>query len=376
MKICHVTSAHNSSDVRIFEKECTSLAKLPENVVYLISPGSSYIKNNVKIIGIGEKPNSRLKRISKFSKIAYEKAMEIDADVYHLHDPELLPYAKKIKARGKKVIFDSHENYYEQILKKKYIPKLLRRFVALIYRVMENHACNYLDAAIFPCKIRGKHIFEGRVKNCEFIDNVPLLSESKTSSLINEKKENAVCCVGSLTEDRGIRFLIDACYIADVKLILGGNFYPKTFEKEMQEKKEYKIVDYRGFCVRDEVISIYNQSKIGISTILSIGQYPMVHNLPTKVYECMMMGMPCIISDFEYSKKMIEKYKFGIAVNPTNPEEIAGAIKYLIDNPNTANQMGQNGKKAIEENFNWSIEEKKLYRLYFRLNELENDMCS
>ena len=53
MKICHVTSAHNSSDVRIFEKECTSLAKLPENVVYLISPGSSYIKNNVKIIGIG-----------------------------------------------------------------------------------------------------------------------------------------------------------------------------------------------------------------------------------------------------------------------------------------------------------------------------------
>ena len=171
---------------------------------------------------------------------------------------------------------------------------------------MENHACNYLDAAIFPCKIRGKHIFEGRVKNCEFIDNVPLLSESKTSSLINEKKENAVCCVGSLTEDRGIRFLIDACYIADVKLILGGNFYPKTFEKEMQEKKEYKIVDYRGFCLRDEVISIYNQSKIGISTILSIGQYPMVHNLPTKVYECMMMGMPCIISDFEYSKKMIE----------------------------------------------------------------------
>ena len=37
IKVCHMTSAHKSSDVRIFEKECVSLAKKEEYEVYLLS---------------------------------------------------------------------------------------------------------------------------------------------------------------------------------------------------------------------------------------------------------------------------------------------------------------------------------------------------
>ena len=52
------------------------------------------------------------------AKDIYKKALEIDADIYHFHDPELLPYGLKLKKKGKSVIFDSHENYSEQIKEK------------------------------------------------------------------------------------------------------------------------------------------------------------------------------------------------------------------------------------------------------------------
>ena len=46
------------------------------------------------------------------------------------------------------------------------------------------------------------------------------------------------------------------------------------------------------------------------------------------------------------------------------PTELANAIKYIISHPKEAELMGQNGKKAVIEKYNWSIEEQKLLKLY------------
>mgnify|MGYP006954327009 CR=1 FL=1 len=79
---------------------------------------------------MGEKPVGTLNRLtSPFAKHAYEAALALDCELYHLHDPELLPYALKLKRHGKTVIFDSHEFYSLLIQEKGYIPGLahLRR---------------------------------------------------------------------------------------------------------------------------------------------------------------------------------------------------------------------------------------------------------
>ena len=366
MKICHVTSAHDSNDVRILNKECVSLAKKENNDVYLIARGGSYEYKGVQVIGVGEIPAGRIKRILKGTKIVFEKAMSLDADIYHLHDPELLLYAKKFAQNGKKVIFDSHELYYMQILEKNYLPKFVRKFIADLYYFIECRACHYLSGAVFPCEIKGTHPFADRVKNCVYLDNVPLIDEgmSNENFEMNSSIEPTVCCIGSLTRERGIQQLIQACYKANVKLVLGGDFSPTEFEEEMKNSKEFETVDYKGFCSRKQVMEIYRQSTIGASTILPIGQYPIAGNLPTKVYEFMMHGLPFIISDFPYNKKMIKEWQCGIFVNPYDVGEIAEAICYLINNPDVAKIMGEKGRVAIEEKFNWTIEEKELYNLY------------
>ncbi|MFR8039693.1 MAG: glycosyltransferase [Anaerovoracaceae bacterium] len=371
-KVCHVTSAHNTDDIRILKKECVSLAKNTSYDVYLVGKGESWEYKGVNIIGVGDTPVSRIKRIAGFAKKVIDKAIQIDADIYHLHDPELLMYVKKLSKFGKKVVFDSHEYYYEQILEKKYIPKFARKIIAGIYSIIENAACKYLDAAIFPCPVNGKHIFEGRVSKCVFINNLPMLEEFDSNCYGKNKKKSdqfKVCCIGSLTKERGIENLIDACYRSNVELILGGEFSPDDFKLEVQKKREYSIVDYRGYCSREEVMKIYQIADIGASTILSVGQYDKLSNLPTKVYEYMMASMPFIISNFDYNKHIIDKYHCGLLVDPNDVNSISNAIDYLITNYDEAIKMGENGRKAVEQEFNWENEERKLYSLYKEIIE-------
>ena len=371
IKICHLTTAHSRYDDRIFIKECTSLANAGYDVTLLVADGKQdEIKNGVKIISVSDIRKSRFQRIIKSSNVMYKKALIVDADIYHLHDPELLPLARKMKKAGKKVIFDSHENYPAQIKVKGYIPYILRSVISGIYKTYETETAKMIDAVITPCTFfDGVDIFEGRCQKTEIISNAPLLSEfyDKYQEEKNENKAPSVCHVGGLTYSRGITHLIKAAYKANVKLILGGKFSPASYETEVKQMPEYSSVDYRGHLTRDQVLKLYKESTIGAATILNIGQYNTGDNFATKVYEYMSMGLPVIITKYPYAEKMIQKYDFGISVNPDNVDEIAQAIRYLIYNPNKAKEMGENGRRAVLEEFNWDIEVKKLFNLYLNI---------
>lgn len=362
-----MTSAHNNNDVRIFHKECVSLAAAGYDV-YLVASGDDSTKNGVHIVGIGEMPQSRLKRMILNSKRVYKKALENDADIYHFHDPELLPYGLKLKKLGKKVIFDSHEDYSAQILEKKYIPKLFRRIIAALYKTYESYVIKRLDAVIIPCTFNGKNIFENIAKKTVYLDNLPIINDLDYRS---QEKEltRTICYAGGLTHDRGITNLIKAAHEADVRLILAGNFSPPEYGDEIQKTTEFKNVDYKGYLDRDGIRAVYKEAAIGMCTILNVGQYNMGDNFATKVYEYMSMGLPVILTDSSFARKVLKKYEFGICVQPDNSEDIASAIHYLMDNPAIARQMGENGRKAVLEIFNWEIEKVKLLRLYFELKK-------
>jgi hypothetical protein len=111
IKVCHLTSVHPIDDVRIFHKECISLAKNGYDVTLIACGEREYeeIKNGVKCISLYVPVKNRLERMIKRPKAIYKKALEIDTYIYHFHDPELLPLGKKLKRKGKKVIYDAHK---------------------------------------------------------------------------------------------------------------------------------------------------------------------------------------------------------------------------------------------------------------------------
>ncbi|MGI5850466.1 MAG: glycosyltransferase family 4 protein [Christensenellales bacterium] len=370
MKVCHMTSAHNNNDVRIFHKECVSLAEAGYEV-YLVASGDDSTKKGVNIVGIGEMPESRLKRMILNSKSVYNKALEINADIYHFHDPELLPYGLKLKKLGKKVIFDSHEDYSAQILEKKYIPKLFRRIIAALYKTYESYVVKRLDAVIIPCTFNGKNIFENIAKKTVYIDNLPITTDLDYN---NQEKEliRTICYAGGLTYARGITHLIKAAHEADVRLILAGNFSPPEYGDEIQKTTEFKNVDYKGYLDRDGIRAVYKEAAIGMCTILNIGQYNTGDNFATKVYEYMSMGLPVIISKSAYAEKALKEYEFGICVEPDDIRAIANAINYLLENTEIIKKMGREGRRAVLEKFNWEVEEKKLILLYEELSDISS----
>ena len=370
VKVCHVTSVHQRYDTRIFHKECTSLAKAGYDVTLLVADNKApEVRNGVKIISADLKPASRLDRILHSSRVMFKHAMQINAEIYHLHDPELLPVAKKLKQNSKKVIFDSHENYPAQIACKRYLPVALRQTAASVYKLYETSALRCCDAVVVPCTFYGGvNIFEGRCKKTVYISNTPKLEELYDKYKPADRTWNkAICHVGGLTYERGITHLIKAAYKADVKLILAGKFSPNGYHEEVQKMPEYQCVDYRGFVDRDGLMEIFNESSIGMATILNIGQYNTFDNLYTKVYEYMSVGLPVIVSKYAYAEEAVSKYKFGLSVKPDDINAIEEAIRYIIDSPSVAKEIGNAGRLAVKTEFNWTVEEEKLLHLYMAI---------
>jgi glycosyltransferase involved in cell wall biosynthesis len=366
IKVAHLSSAHPDLDVRIFHKECVSLANafISENKkleVHLVLSGvEERIDQNVTIHSV-DKEKSRLKRMWHTVNGVYKKALEIDADIYHLHDPELLRIALKLKRKGKCVIYDAHEDLPRQLQGKAYLK--FKKSISAFFEWYEDRVVKQLDAVITATPFIRDRFLKVNVNTID-INNFPLVSEIDFIGGDSVKKDTKVCFIGGISKIRGISYLVEALNELDVKLDLAGGI-SEGFKAELVGLKGWSQVNDLGFINRQESLRIKSESLAGIVTFLGLPNH--VNAQPNKIFEYMASGLPVIGSNFPLWTEIIEENKCGICVNPESPEEIAKAINYILENPEIAKEMGSNGKKMVETKYNWNIEEKKLINFYAQL---------
>ncbi|MHA6250721.1 glycosyltransferase family 4 protein [Oceanobacillus sp. CAU 1775] len=361
MKVCHMTSVHPYDDIRITIKEAQSLAKVGYEV-HLIAPNTKEKKfGDVYIHGLMNNYKSRIQRVKKFTKDVYLKALEIDANIYHFHDPELLPIGEKLKREGKVVIYDVHEDVPRQILNKHWIPKMLRKPFSYAFEMYENNKVRKMDAIVTATPHIKKRFenLNGRVVN---INNFPILNELYKPE---EKKnvEKKMLYIGGITEERGSIAMVRAIEETQGTLEIAGNFVNQ--EEKIKFKEAIKIetkVNYHGYLDRDGIRKMLSKSSAGF--VILEPRLNFIDSLPIKMFEYMAAGIPVIASNFPLWQEIIEKNNCGICVNPLNIEEIKNAVEWIFKNPIEAAMMGNNGRNAVENKYNWETESKELIKLY------------
>ena len=367
-RVCHLTSVHPRYDTRIFLKECRSLVNVGYPVSLIVADGNGdEVKDAVSFFDVGVS-KGRLHRIFNITRRVFEKACELDCDIYHLHDPELIPIGLKLKRLGKIVIFDSHEDVPKQLLGKPYLNKPVKWLLSKFVGIYESWACKRFDAIVTATPyIRDK--FLAINSNTVDINNFPVLGELASVSNDWSQKHNEVCYVGGIAVVRGIREIVLA--MEQIKsgtcLKLGGSFSEKAVEAEVKAFSGWQHVDELGWLDREGVRKTLNHAIAGLVTLHPIINY--IDALPVKMFEYMSAGLPVIASNFSLWREIIEGNDCGLCVDPMNPTEIAEAIDFLVSNSVRAREMGENGQRAVYENYNWSIEEKKLINLYNELGK-------
>jgi glycosyltransferase involved in cell wall biosynthesis len=364
VSVCHISSVHPANDVRIFHKECASLSASGYWDVHLVGNGPLDVRGTGVIFHPlpAGKPANRLWRMLLRGWQAYRTAKSVDADLYHVHDPELLPWAYVLKLSGKKVIYDAHEDVPRDILTKTWLPEKLRRPVAHMFEFFENAVARRFDKIVTATPFIRDRFLSVKADAVD-INNYPMLEEFKPAPPWTNK-QNEVCYVGMITPIRGILEMCRAMSFvrSEARLNLCGSFSSESLKITTSLIEGWTHVNDLGLVDREIAKEVLDRSIAGIVVFHECANH--INAQPNKLFEYMGAGIPVIASHFPLWRQIIEGNNCGLMVDPKDPKAIADAIDSLICNPQEAERLGANGKRAVQEHYNWSNESHKLVLQY------------
>jgi glycosyltransferase involved in cell wall biosynthesis len=291
-------------------------------------------------------------------------AVEVDADLYHFHDPELIRVGLALKRMGKKVVYAVHESHAESILARSYIPGPLRRFVSRKVAVAEKRADRELDA-IVAATPKIARSFSNPVT--VLVQNYPLLEElAPAGGLPFSERPRQAVYVGGLSLVRGAREMALALQSSSgVDLVIVGEPSPGLTEADWLPKEVAGRVHMLGWKSRQEVGTIMGESRAGLVVYHPIRNH--IESQPNKLFEYMAAGLPVVAADFPHWREIIDQEGCGVLFDPLDPEDIGRALGFLTDDPVAAQNLGEKGRQAVADRYNWSVEADRLLSLYSRL---------
>lgn len=362
--VVHMTSVHSALDHRIFRKECRSLARAGFDVTVVGPHPQDAVEELVRIKAV-KRHVSKLARMTRTVWNVFQEAQKRDADIYHFHDPELIPVALLLRIRGRKVIYDVHEDFPKDMLFKTYLPDWSRRFLGGLMAWAESVACKRFSAIVCVTPAITERL------QCVNARTVTVYNYPYPEELITENppawksRDLAVTYVGTITPQRGIAEMVQAMgYLSDslgATLEIAGDVIPE----EVKKFPGWSRVRFHGPLDQPSTYRLLRRARVGLICMHPIPTF--VDCMPVKIFEYMGAGLAVIASDFPLWRKMLEGVDCALFVNPLDARAIAQAIEYLLANPAEAEEMGRRGQAAVAKQFNWNTESRKLVNLYSSL---------
>lgn len=360
-KIVHLTCVHPPHDTRILYRECRTLSDAGFEVV-LIAPGVVDSTECGVTIRVIQKHGRRLARMILSPVAILRRAGRERADVYHFHDPELIPAALLLKLRGYQVFYDVHEDLPRQIRAKHWITPWLRRPVGLAVELGERIAARAFDGIVAATPTIAERF---PAKKTVVVQNFPIVSEF--TQVRSERSHPAVFAyVGALTVIRGAREMVKAVggieREHDVRLNCYGRIEPPELEAELRELAGWCRTDLLGWGSRVKIAQLLARAHAGLVVLHPTPNY--LDSYPVKLFEYMASGLPVIASDFPLWRTIVEGAGCGLLVDPLDPEAIESAMRWILEHPQEAESMGRRGRDAVLRHYDWRAQGERLIAFY------------
>ena len=367
---------HDWNDDRIFERACIGLANEGIDIT-LISP---YTKKEDTVEGVKIKGLKERKGITRrifSSGEAYFKARNLDADIFHFHDPDLLPWMYFLLWSGRKVIFDIHENYLSRI-EKSTLPFFLKNIVKKIWRGLEMHFIKLSGGASVTTPSMANLYADTEVPIL-VTSNIISLNRLKSISLFADKDSYpSVYTSGTHSDARNcqqtiIAFATVLKVFPTAKLKFLGRYQPEDYQETLSNLSKSlgieKNVELHGMLSWDENFSRLSKAHIGC--VFYEDNLNNRVTIPNRLFEYMYTGTAVLGEYFPEVKRVIEDADCGATVNSSNPTEISAAIISLFSNLDSLKQKGINGKKAVETKYNFEIALKEMIDYYYKIIQVD-----
>ncbi len=387
-RIVHVGQNHGKEDSRILKKECASLSRTGYCVSYITSDQhdkvGEYKISQVKIILYPYRPiASKGKGIIKFVRLVgnrftrlwmvYRYVKQEKPQIVHIHEYKLLYLVilLRVFCKDVKIIYDVHEDTprYNSFDYYKRYGGLAGKVVEKKYEWIEHFACKHVDAVI----VVTPHIYDllkSCNKNTVLVCNYPIIeAETTKESDAADRKEKVVSFGGGLCKDNGIETLLCIQNRLHGRLALAGRFADIDYVHDVKEKYHEEVktgkIQYYGYLTGRKLQEFYISSTVGSAIYKNTPNS--YYSYPIKLFEYMEKGIPVVASNFPGFSAIVNGAKCGFTVDPENETEIIEAFNRILDDPELAKKLGENGRRAVLEKYNWKQEEEKLLELYNQL---------
>jgi glycosyltransferase involved in cell wall biosynthesis len=292
-------------------------------------------------------------------------------DIIHFHDLNVLPLAGKLSRNSKIMIYDSHENFPEQMSE-------TFGFLALwAYTWLERFYIKKVHGIVTAGETYSDNLQRKYGVQSAWIANYPSKTDIEKAHKIEipkdlkKTKKFRIVHFGVMYSNLGYDKTVEAVEIvrgkmpsSDIEFLVMGSgaaYEPMKIDIHERNLGDYFILT--GWMDYKEALSIMRSGDIGL-ILFQPGKNNFLR-MPNRLYEYCSAGVPFIGSNFEGLQKAIVGFEdIGILIDATSPKEIANAILSLYDNKIKLDKMKKRAKEAYKIQFNWESEVVKLLDKY------------
>lgn len=359
--LCFFSAFSRHDDEVLTYRHDKALKAAGWDTIYVVNDNEpEMMKEGLKIVGTGKKQHSSyLSRIFVAPFQSYKALRNIDAEVYQTWCLENMLVCMLLKRKGKKIVFQLREEHPYLYMLKKDKPLWFRKMVVSILLVLMKFFLRRFDYVLATGDDEGEILKELGVKKYRIQGNFPFVNSDFELSLEDYlKREDRIIYFGSIYNISCQEYLLKAMEkTEEVKYLLAGKFRgTESYYQQLMQFPKWKDVEFVNGFNKEELGDMMCRSTI--SNVLRDFSKTHYHNGNIgiiKIFESMEAGLPLICSDVPVYRKIWEEYKFGILVNPTDVNQIAEAINYLVEHKEEAYKMGQEGRRAVIEKYNCDV---------------------